>query len=899
MIDKKDRQLENVGTGGSGKKYIVKKVFKWIGLGLVVVVIVSVGAVGAMYLKYKPTIDKAQAEAFTKEGQINSNTFKKAGSSVVLDTKGNQIAKVSGNTYQYVESGDISQYVSEGYIAVEDRNFLYEKGISYKGMARAGFEYIKNRGKITSGGSTITQQLIKNVLLTQDRTMARKITEIFLAPQIEKRYSKAQILEFYMNNCYYGEGCYGIESASQHFFSKPASKLTLAEAATLCGLSNNPTMWSPTNNPNDSTTRRNIVLDSMVTQGYISQEECDIAKNEPLVVNIKQAEKIEENYMSSYAVDCAVRELMRQDGFKFKYIFETDEEESEYSKEYSKTYSDFDRVVRSGGYTIHTSLNQDLQAKLQESVDNSLSGFGEVDVASGKYSMQGAAVSIDNKTGYVVAIVGGRGTTDTFNRGFLAFRQPGSVIKPIIDYTPYFDKGYRPLSVIEDGPIQNGPKNDDLIYRGNVTIRYALETSINTIAYKMLSSMKASTGLKYLEKLKYTGLHPEDNNPIISIGGFTEGVSPVEQAGAYFALANKGYYVQPSCVTRIVYLDDEEVYKNNRSGEQVYTQESAYMMTDVMRGVINSENGTGRELGVGDHYVVGKTGTTSDSKDGWFCGYSAYYTTVVWCGNDIPKSVKDLWGSTYPGHIWQDYMIKVHEGLEPKDFDVPSGIVWKNVDNQGNPTSVDTGTQDMFSQPFLDKEEENAKQEKIKAAAAKQADWDAHEPDRQENANRLADEYDMLSYNDRNDLDIVDKAYNNVMLAIGLVDDETVSTKLTNRVKAHHESISKARQLIVDMVAQELADKREQEIQQAKADAEAKAKAKEEANAILVAQRQLELEAEQTAENCVREIEELNGPSLSARIDNAIEKVALVTNKQLYDELTERINKVKENNNIN
>ncbi|SPF55675.1 Penicillin-binding protein 1A (fragment) [Candidatus Desulfosporosinus infrequens] len=526
---------------------------------------------------------------------------------------------------------------------------------------------------------------------------------------INKAYSKQQILEFYVNNCYFGEGCYGIEDAAQHYFSKPASDLTLAESATLCGVSNNPTLFSPTKNPKNSTARRNIVLNSMLVQNKITQAQYNEAKNEALTLNIKESVVTPENYMTSYAIDCVVREMMQQDAFKFQFIFASDDARKSYESQYQEEYLKFDKQVRSGGYQIYTSLNTSKQTELQNDVDSNLASFTDVDPKTNKYKMQGAAVSIDNQTGYIVAIVGGRGTSDIFNRAFLSFRQPGSSIKPVLDYAPAFDKGFHPLSQINDSYIENGPVNDTHSYQGSVTIRYATEVSINTVAFKVLENVNPVVGLNYLAKMQYSGIYPEDNTPIAAIGGFTSGVTPVEQAGGYFTLENHGYYEQPSCVKQVKYINSQVIYANPRTGVQVYTPESAYMMTDVLKGVISSDDGTGAALKISGQIVAGKTGSTDQSKDGWFCGYSKYYTTAVWCGYDIPEPIPSLYGNSYPGHIWLDYMTAIHRDLPQLDFDKPAGIVLKNIDDNGNMVSYDSGLQDMFSQPLLDKSAEGHK----------------------------------------------------------------------------------------------------------------------------------------------------------------------------------------------
>lgn len=867
---------------------------------LVIVCVLGVGLLGA-YIHFKPALDKAKQEAFTAEGNLNETTFRRAGNTVVLDDKGKQIAKVTGNDYSYTKLGDITDYVKNGYIATEDKDFLKHGGISYKSIAQAGIDIIKNHGKVTRGGSTITQQLVKLVLLNNVSPWERKITEWYLAPKIEKIYSKNQILEFYVNNCYYGNGAYGIETASKRYFSKPASKLTLTEASTLVGLSNNPSKFDPIRHPEASQARRKIVLDSMLQDGYINQVEYNKAVKEKLSLAVTNPSPVNENYMTSYAIDCTVRNLMKQDGFKFQYWFDTDKQRTAYEANYKEVYSEYNQKVRSGGYTIYTSIDRTKQDMLQLSVDNTLSGFTETNPQTKKYAMQGSAVSIDNSTGYVVAIVGGRGNNDIYNRGFLAYRQPGSSIKPLLDYTPAFEQGYTPMKKIDDSPIDNGPHNDEGQYYGPVTIRYATELSLNTVAYKVLSMIKPKTGLSYLEKMEYSGLHPEDNNPIAGIGGFTEGTTPVEQASGYYALENKGYYVEPTCVKKVVYAGVENLYTSQQEAKKVYSPETAYMMTDILKGVINTDYGTGHRLKIPGQIVAGKTGTTSDNKDGWFCGYSAYYTTAVWVGYDQPRSVDNLYGATYPGQIWQDYMTKVHKGLSSKDFEKPSGIVYKFIDGLGNPTDVNTGTKDMFSEPILEAQDEEERQQKIKEAALKQADWDKHEPDREKNAENLLKAYEGLSYTDESSLTIVDNAYNSANAAIQQVDSKTKATDYKTRLSAHHDAIQNMRSIVQAQVAKREEAERQAEAnkqaaqEKANQDAinQAKIQAQAEADAQIVARQQEQLQRDNDAKNAVAYVESLPSDtsydSMQQAINSASEKVALVVDQTKHDNYTSRL----------
>lgn|GEM_PF-845441 len=772
-----------------------KRFFRTLSISLLAILVLSACVVGGLYLKYKSVIDSAVKNALTKEHSITDTTFKRAGSTIILDKDNQPIAKISNNTYKYLSLSDVSYYVSLGYIAIEDKDFLSEGGINYKDTIKALGLYIKNGGKATVGGSTLTQQVVKNVLLTQDRTVSRKLTEILLSRELAKRYTKPQVLEFYVNNCYYGEGCYGIESAAQYFFSKPASTLTLAEAATLCGMSNSPSLFNPITNPDKSLERRNVVLYAMLEQTKITQSQYNEAKATVLKLTITKPTATAENYMTSYAIDCTARALMEQDNFKFQYIFNNDAERKVYETNYKETYFKYDKDIRSGGYTIHTSLDFTKQKLLQSVLDKGLGDFTYINPDNKKYAMQGAAVSIDNKTGYVIAIVGGRGETDLFNRAFLSFRQPGSSIKPVLDYTPAFELGYHPLSKVTDQYIPNGPKNDENRFFGPVTLRYATEMSLNTVAYQVLTKIKPLTGLAYLGDMKYAGLHPEDNNSIASIGGFTEGVSPVEQAGGYATLANGGHYVQPSCVISVDYLEQNTVYKNNRKGKQVYSPESAYMMTDILKGVISTDYATGHYLKISGQIVAGKTGTTEGSKDGWFCGYSAYYTTVVWGGYDVPTVVDSLYGSSYPGHIWLDYMTQIHAGLPTLEFPKPAGIVYKNIDGQGNLTDYNTGMQDMFSQPYLDKLAKEKAEAAAKLVEENRLQWVAQEPSREQATEGLVALYEGLHYT-ASTIGQVDQAYDNAINALKGVDDVQIKSAFMNRLNDHYATITPEKQAI-------------------------------------------------------------------------------------------------------
>ena len=607
---------------------------------------------------------------------------------VVYDANGKKVGSVNAGSYKYVSINDISPYIYDGYIAVEDKRFRTHGGVDLVATMRAGVSLLKHNMEITQGGSTITQQVIKNNLLTQNKSYTRKIAEILLAPTIESKFTKAQIMEFYCNSNYYGNKCYGVGAASRYYFGKKCADLEPQEAAMLIGLSNSPASYNPVLHPQAALKKRNRVLKTMCNDGVITPKEYKAAVKKKL--NIKQLTEegsSNETYVISYAIHCSAISLMEKEDFKFKYVFDSKEDYQKYNKTYSKAYNEKIESIRSGGYKIYTSINMKKQKKLQKSVDEGLAFNKEKDNDSGKYALQGAAVCVNNETGYVEAVVGGRGKNDQYNRAYLAARQSGSAIKPLIDYTPGFESGmYSPSTIVNDNKFTNGPSNAGGAYYGSVHIREAVARSLNTVAWQVLDNISVKYGLSFLDKLHFHNISYIDNdNMALSLGGFTEGVRVVDMAKGFSTLANNGSFSDRTCVKKIEHVSDGVVYKNNNEKTQVYSGDAAWMMTDVLKGVFNESYGTGRKLKLENGQIcAGKTGTTNSSKDVWFCGYTKYYTTVVWAGYDTPRAMPGASGASIPGVIWKDYMDKIHEKLKPQDFTMPSTISLAKYDSAGN-----------------------------------------------------------------------------------------------------------------------------------------------------------------------------------------------------------------------
>ncbi|MDO5518977.1 MAG: transglycosylase domain-containing protein [bacterium] len=619
------------------------------------------------YFKYGKDIFRLQSEAKDIVAQSSEETFKMDQTSFVYDSKGEVIAKLKGSKdINYVSINDIPKYAREAVISIEDKSFASHGGIDISANIRAVVALVKNKGEIKQGASTITQQLARNMFLTFDQTWQRKVKEIFVAVELEKKYTKMQILEYYLNNIYFANGYYGIQSASRGYFSKDINELSLSQITFLLSIPNNPTLYNPVEKMENTLKRRDRILDQMLADGKISEKECNDAKNEKIKLKREKIEK--QTYVDSFVLFCATESLMEANGFEFKYKFDSDDEKDTYDKEYSEQYSQCQQDLYSKGYNIYTSIDTDKQGKLQETLDDKLSNFTDV-TEDGIYKMQGSAVCIDNSTGRVVAIVGGREQKDVtsyLNRGYQSYRQPGSTIKPLIDYLPALQSGYTADSIVVDKKIPDGPSNSDGRYLGSITIRTAVEKSRNTVAYQLFDKLNPYVCMSNLYNMEFKKLDKSDYLNTASIGGFTNGVSPLEMASGFATIENDGKFRKPTCIIKIVDYDNNEIVSDTVKEKQVYQTNACYEMTDILEGVLT--RGTGRGYSLKNMSSAGKTGTTNGNKDGWFVGYTPYYTTSVWVGYDIPKQLSGLAGGSYPLYIWNKFMNEIHEGLENVPF---------------------------------------------------------------------------------------------------------------------------------------------------------------------------------------------------------------------------------------
>lgn len=654
---------------------IIKRLFKIIFfLGLTG----ALALAGAVIYKVYPMYEEYSQEAKEAIEESNTNTFKRNLTSYFYDDKGNVLTELSGNGSKiYLTFEEIPENVLNAFIAIEDRSFWEHKGIDPKAIVRVGLEYVTSKGEKIHGASTITQQLVRNVFITKEVTLERKIKEICYALEVEKKYSKEEIIEFYVNNIYFANNCYGIEAASQFYFNKPAKELSLNETAYLCAIPNSPTYYDPLKNSSNALPRRDKVLKDMQECEFITETERIQALREDIVLNVKQPAEIKD-YETTYAIDSAIRYLMKLDGFLFRYSFATMEDYNFYMETYNQAYERMRAELYIGGYVIHTTLNKEKQDLLQESVDNALA-FDEELTENGQYAFQGAATVINNETGKVEAIVGGRtqdSSTYTLNRAYQSYRQPGSSIKPLIVYLPALERGYTDRSVVTEINVEKAKEEPEKVlemYGTKMTLRSAVENSKNGAAWRLFCEITPEAGLSYLQEMSFARIVPDDFYPAASLGGFTYGVTTVEMANAYSCMVNHGRFQQTDCIVSILDKYGEELYEPYET-RQVYASEQTELMIDILKGVITK--GTARKMGWnGEAEAAGKTGTTNNSKDGWFVGVTPDYSMAVWVGYDMPRELSNLYGGSYPAQIWKNAMEVLVEGTEHKSFETETVVL--------------------------------------------------------------------------------------------------------------------------------------------------------------------------------------------------------------------------------
>ena len=518
---------------------------------------------------------------------------------------------------QAVSLDEMSPYIPQAVMAIEDRRFYSHFGVDPLGIVRAAFENAQ-AGATVQGGSTLTQQLAKNIFLTPDQNIERKIQEAILALWLETRFTKDQILEMYLNRVYFGSGATGVEAAARRYFNKSAKEVTLSEAALLAGLLKAPSRLSPAKDPEAAKARADIVLQAMLEEKFIDEAEFEAAK-------AQKATKARSYWTGAehYAADLVMRDIKELVGeVKGDVVVET---------------------------TIDLGLEKDAEKAISQTIDGAKQNVS-----------QGALVAVDG-TGAIRALVGGRDyATSQFNRAVDAKRQPGSAFKPFV-YETALERGWRPDTIVNDGPTQIGnwsPQNYDNKFRGPVTVADALAHSLNTIAAQLTVAVSPAAVIETATKM---GIHsPIVDNPSIALG--TSEVSLLELTGAFAPFANGGYLAKPHLVNRITDVEGKVLYERGAEVPPVIVPaEIVGMMNAMLTRTVTS--GTGRRAALEGWQVAGKTGTTQDFKDAWFVGYTANLTTGVWLGNDNGAPMKKVTGGTLPAIAWHSFMAAAHEGL--------------------------------------------------------------------------------------------------------------------------------------------------------------------------------------------------------------------------------------------
>lgn len=666
-----------------GKRRRKKRTVRRIIISYLLIIFLLVGVVGGYYAyeKFGKQILEYRKDAKEIVANSSEEDFRQDETSIIYDAKGKKLRELTGEKEVYYKTYDeIPAYFVEAMVSVEDRRFYSHNGIDFEGIMRAGLIYFKNGRSITQGASTITQQLARGIYLTdevkEERTQKEKFTrkfkEMFISMEMEKKYNKQQILEYYLNNIFFANGYYGIGAAAKGYFGKDLDELSVSEAAFLCAIPNSPTYYDPRANYDHTITRRNKILNDMYESNYLNELELQMALDEE--ITLIKPKKVSHDYVETYTNFCATEALMEKYGFEFQYKFDTIDEQHAYNKKYRDLYDEFYATLYTGGYQIYTSFEPDKQKLLQDTVDETLSHDEEKNEETGIYNLQGAATCIDNATGRVVAMVGGRTQKElegvNLNRAYQSPRQPGSTIKPLIVYTPQLERGYNPGTTVDDCKFeygQNMPENSGKSYSGMISLAQAVAASKNVVAFRLFGELGTEVGCDYLLNMNFNHLTIDDRqNMAACLGGLAYGATTVEMASGYSTIENDGEFRKPTCIVKILDSKGNVVIDDKIKTKQVYEMNACRMMTSMLHGVFTG--GTASGLGIPNMSCAGKTGTTDNNMDGNFSGFTPYYTMSVWVGYDTPQATRGLWGSTYPGRIWHDFMAPIHEGLTDLGF---------------------------------------------------------------------------------------------------------------------------------------------------------------------------------------------------------------------------------------
>lgn len=569
----------------------------------------------------------------------------------------------------WIDSTQIPQVMKDAIVAIEDERFYKHDGVDIKRTLGATGKWCLSKigiGNADYGGSTITQQVIKNITNEKDNTATRKVKEMMRALALEKELSKDEILTMYLNIAYFANNCNGVEAAANTYFNKTAAELTIAEAASIAGITQFPSEYNPFTHPEKNIEKRNLVLSKMRELGYITEAEYAEAASSDLVVSNAYKENV--GRITSYFVDQVINDVVND-------LVE--------QKGYSEDFAT--RQVYNGGLVIYATIDPSIQ-RIMEDVFTDTSNFPY----TGK-GAQAAMVVSDPYTGQVKGLIGGLGEKTNirgWNRATQMKRQPGSSIKPLSVYSPAIDTGkITEVTQVVDEEITIGddkwkPKNSYSGFLGEMTVKEAVSRSANIPAVKVMDMIGVSTSFNYLQnRFHLTTLEDKDKNySSLALGGLTQGVTVKEMAAAYGTFVNSGRYIKPHTYTKVLDAKGDVILSNNSDSTQAISAASAFIMADLLRGVVTSPYGTGQSAQLSSMPTYGKTGTTDDDCDKWFVGFTPYYTGACWYGFDSPSSLSAAGVSGNPAvAAWRNVMSRVHANLNAKDIPKPSNVVEATV----------------------------------------------------------------------------------------------------------------------------------------------------------------------------------------------------------------------------
>lgn len=659
IVNKKDKN-----KGSKAKKIfliLIKTILILIILALVAVLVAE--AMAYFYIKNVYISISGEFDDLVKK--ISTYTY---ANSKIVDIEGNELATLNGDEKrEIVTLKEMSPYLPKAYVSIEDERFMEHHGVDIKRTAKAILNYVQNDGESSFGGSSITQQLVKNITNNKEKTVDRKVKEWILAYELEDKLSKDTILEKYLNIIFVGSDVYGVELGAEHYFSKKASELTLPECAFLAGITHSPNAYNPFGREDNSkiiNERTKTVLGKMFELGNITQTEYIEAIAEVNAgLNFKEGKEL--NTVYSYHTDAALNQVIKDMA-----------EKENISEALAKSY------IYSNGLTIYTTQNPSIQATMEEEFKKpeyvlpSKKNEGE--------TTQAAMAIIDHKTGFVLGCVGGLGEKNVsrgLNRATQSTRQTGSSMKPIAVVGPALQEGIiTPASIYGDNrttfTLKDGTKYTPYnynYYRGNITVRDAIETSQNIPFVKIMEQLTTEKSREYLKKMGITTLTDNDIELALAIGGLDRGITPLEMAGAYATIANDGVYIEPTFYTKVVDKNGNVVLEANQRKERVYSEAVAYVLKDLLTQPVKGRRGTATYCAMQGIDVAAKTGTTDNENDRWLCGFTPYYTAATWYGYDYNETV-NYGGKNPAGVIWSNIMKKIHIGLDQTTFQKPEGV---------------------------------------------------------------------------------------------------------------------------------------------------------------------------------------------------------------------------------